>query len=125
MMKETNITEAPFLAYYRDNKELNGFNSEEDLEILEASCNIDKRLLLDYIKDRYLTCPLQNFISNCYVSDIQLEITLKVLEEIETKHNADEQEKKILDLFPQVRPQFKNELFPQLLKSMLFRPQLQ
>ena len=90
MRKEANITKDPHKAYYKDSKEFNGFNSEQDLVNLVASSNINQKLLLDYIKDIYLTCPLQNIFSNCYVSDVQLQNSLEVMGEIESCNNVEE-----------------------------------
>ena len=70
MKEEVNITRAPHLAYYKDNKALNTFNSEQDQENLVAQSNINQERLEDYTNRKYLKSPLKNFFSNCFVSDV-------------------------------------------------------
>ena len=103
--EEVNITDTPDLAYYKDNKALSKSFAEYN-ELAEIWPN---------------SWLLNNIFKNLYISDVNLQKTLVALREIDSKIKVEEKEGRILDLFPQVRPQYPDELFPQVLRSKLLR----
>ena len=98
---QENITDVPHKAYY--------------------NCSDEEQYIKDSGLDVFNPNPIFNFFKNLYISDVDLEQTLIKIRHIEIETKAEEQEKKLLDLFPHVRPQYPDELLPQLLDSNFFR----
>ena len=69
---------------------------------------------------------IRNFFLNCHMTEIDLTATLLSIIDIQLKNKTDrieidDQEKKILSLFPDIKPAFPDELLPNLIKSSYLR----